>query len=101
MLSDELIRVIREVHDGLTPSASPEVVARLAERAGHPNLTPREVQVLELLSTGMRNREIAAALGISGETVQVHIKRVLAKLQAQDRTAAVNIGVRRGIIHLE
>ena len=63
-------------------------------------LTKRQEECLRLSAT-MTDKEIARALGISEETVQVHIKRVLAKLQAQDRTAAVNIGVRRGIIHLE
>jgi DNA-binding NarL/FixJ family response regulator len=76
------------------------VQARLAERAGNPHLTPREVQVVQLISQGMRNKEIAAALGISFETAQVHVKNILAKLKVQDRTAAVSVAVRRGIIQL-
>jgi DNA-binding NarL/FixJ family response regulator len=58
------------------------------------------VQVLELVSQGMRNKEIAAALGISEETAQVHVKNILSKLNVKDRTAAVSVALRRGIIHL-
>jgi len=98
-LSDDLIRVVREVHEGKQPIGA-DVEARLAERAGRPRLTSREVQVLELIAQGMRNKEIAAALGISEETAQVHVKNILAKLKVKDRTAAVNVALRRGIIHL-
>ena len=98
-LSDDLIRVIREVHAGQQPMG-PEVEERLAERAAAPHLTPREVQVVELIFQGMRNKEIAASLGISEETAHVHTKNVLAKLRVKDRTAAVNVALRRGIIHL-
>jgi two-component system NarL family response regulator len=99
-LSDDLIRVVREVHAGRTPSIGPDVQARLAERAAGPTLTPREIQVVELISRGMRNKEIAAALGITEETAQVHVKNILAKLKVQDRTAAINVALRRGIIHI-
>lgn len=99
-LSDDLIRVIREVHAGRNPRVSAELEARLAERAARPALTPREVQVLELISQGLRNREIATSLQISEETIQVHVRNILAKLDAKDRTAAVNVGLKRGIIHL-
>jgi two-component system, NarL family, response regulator len=99
-LSDDLIGVVREVHAGGTPSIGPDVQARLAERAAGPTLTPREIQVVELISRGMRNKEIAAALGISEETAQVHVKNILAKLKVQDRTAAVNVALRRGMIHI-
>ena len=98
-LSDSLIGVIRDVYQG-RPSMAPDVQARLAERAGNPHLTPREVQVVQLISEGMRNKEIAAALGISFETAQVHVKNILSKLRVQDRTAAVSVAVRRGIIQL-
>lgn len=98
-LSDDLVRVIREVHQG-TPSLSPDVAARLAERAAKPALTGREVQVIELIAQGMRNKEIAASLGISEETAQVHVKNILAKLDVKDRTAAVTVALRRGIIHI-
>ncbi len=98
-LSDDLIRVVRDVHDGKQP-IGPDVEARLAERAARPRLTPREVQVIELVAQGMRNKEIAAALGISEETAQVHVKNILSKLRVKDRTAAVSVALRRGIIHI-
>jgi two-component system NarL family response regulator len=98
-LSDDLIRIVREVHAGRSP-IRPEVEARLAERAARPALTAREVEVLELIAEGMRNKEIAAALGISEETAQVHVKHILAKLKVKDRSAAITVGLRRGIIHL-
>jgi DNA-binding NarL/FixJ family response regulator len=98
-LSDDLIRVVRDVHEGKQP-ISPHVEARLAERAARPHLTPREVQVIELIAQGMRNKEIAATLGISEETAQVHVKNILSKLKVKDRTAAVSVALRRGIIHI-
>jgi two-component system NarL family response regulator len=99
-LSDDLIRVVREVYGGKKPLGD-HVLARLAERASHPTLTPREIGVLELLAQGMRNKEIAAALGLSEGTVPVHMKSIFAKLEVNDRTAAINVAVRRGIIHIE
>jgi DNA-binding NarL/FixJ family response regulator len=99
MLSDDLIRVVREVHAG-KQVLGPDVEARLAERATGQTLTPREVQVVELVAQGMRNKEIAAALGISEETAQVHVKNILAKLKVKDRSAAINVALRRGIIHI-
>lgn len=99
-VSDELIRVVRDVHKGLRPELAPDVKARLNERSKRPPLTPRELQVMELIGLGMQNKEIGASLGISEETVQVHVKNILAKLGARDRTAAVAVAVRRGIIHL-
>ena len=98
-LSDYLVGVIRDVYEGRS-TLPPDVQARLAERAGNAHLTPREVQVVELIAQGMRNKEIAAALGISFETAQVHGKNILGKLKVQDRTAAVSVAVRRGIIQL-
>jgi two-component system, NarL family, response regulator len=98
-LSDNLVGTIRDVYEG-RHTLAPDVEARLAERAGNAHLTPREVQVVELISQGMRNKEIAATLGISFETAQVHVKNILAKLKVQDRTAAVSVAVRRGIIQL-
>jgi len=98
-LSDNLVGTIRDVYEG-RHTLAPDVEARLAERAGNAHLTPREVQVIELISQGMRNKEIAATLGISFETAQVHVKNILAKLKVQDRTAAVSVAVRRGIIQL-
>jgi len=64
-------------------------------------LTPREIVVLELLAQGMRSKEFAAALDISEGTVPVHMKSTFAKLEVSDRTAAINIAVRRGVIHLD
>lgn len=98
MLSDDLIRVVREVNAGERP-VSAGVQALLSERAASPTLTPREVQVVELIAQGMRNKEIAVSLGISEETAQVHVRNILAKLKVQDRTAVVQVAIRRGIIH--
>jgi two-component system NarL family response regulator len=98
-LSDDLIRVVREVYAGKRALGA-DVEARLAERAANPTLTPREIQVMELVARGMRNKEIAAALGISEETAQVHVKNILAKLKVKDRSAAINVALRRGIIHI-
>jgi RNA polymerase sigma factor (sigma-70 family) len=97
-LSDDLIRFVREVHAGRSPIRA-DVKARLDERAEHPTLTPREVQVMELVYEGRRNKEIATLLGISEETVQVHLKNIFAKLKVGERTAAVNVALRRGIVH--
>jgi DNA-binding NarL/FixJ family response regulator len=98
-LADDLIRMVRDVHGGARPIPA-DIAERLAERSEQGTLTPREVQVVELIATGMRNREIAGALRISEETVQVHVKNILAKLRVQDRTAAVTMALRRGIIHI-
>ena len=98
-LSADLIRVVREVHAG-EYRLDPAVEARLAERARKPSLTQREIEVVELIAEGMRNKEIASALGISEETVQVHVKHILAKLSVNDRSAAITVALRRGIIHL-
>jgi DNA-binding NarL/FixJ family response regulator len=99
-LSDDLIRFVREVHAGRRP-IRPDVKARLEERAAHPTLTPRETQVMALVAEGRRNKEIAAQLGISEETVQVHLKNIFAKLKVGERTAAVNVALRRGIVHIK
>jgi DNA-binding NarL/FixJ family response regulator len=97
---EDLVRIVREVNAGKNPEISADVKARLAERAARPSLTPREIQVLELVRKGLRNREVAVSLGISEETVQSHMKSILAKLEVQDRTAAIDIALRRGIIHI-
>jgi DNA-binding NarL/FixJ family response regulator len=98
-LADDLIRTIRDVHDGKRP-IHPIVAAGLKERALLPPLTPREVQVLELIAQGSRNREIAVILGIHEETVGVHVSHILDKLDVDDRTAATTVALRRGIIRL-
>jgi two-component system NarL family response regulator len=99
MLTDELIRVVREVHAGHRPML-PAVEARLAQRRARPTLTARELEVLELVAQGMRNKEIAASLGLSEGTVQVHVKNILAKLNVNDRTSAVQVALRRGLVHI-
>jgi two-component system NarL family response regulator len=99
-LTDELIGVIRDVKAGKQPPVSATVQARLDERSERPSLTPRELEILGLISQGMQNKEIAAALGISEATTQVHVKNILAKLDVRHRTAALNVAVRRGIVHL-
>jgi len=98
-VADDLVTVIRDVSVGKQPMAM-RVQELLEERASRPRLSPRELQVTELISHGMRNKEIATALGISEETVQVHVKNILAKLGVHDRTAAVRVAVQRGIIHI-
>ncbi len=99
MIADELLLTIREVHAGRNPLHE-DVKSRLSERATRPSLTAREIQVTELIGQGMRNKEIGAALGISEETVQVHVKNLLAKLGVNDRTGAVKVALQRGIIHI-
>jgi DNA-binding NarL/FixJ family response regulator len=98
-LSDDLMGVFRDVQVGERP-LQPLVQARLAERTDEGTLTLRECQVIELIWRGMRNKEIAALLGISEQTVQVHVKSILAKFNVHDRTAAVNVALHRGIIHI-
>ncbi len=99
-LSQDLVRVIRQVHAGERHPLTPVVEARLSERASLPALSDREVQVVELLAQGMRNKELAAALGITERTAEVHVRNILTKLNVKDRTAAVSVAIRRGIIHL-
>jgi DNA-binding NarL/FixJ family response regulator len=99
MISDDLIRVLREVQAGAHPMPA-DVEARLAERAMSRTLTDREVQVVELVAQGMRNKEIGVSLGITETTVQVHVKNILAKLKVQDRSGAITAAIRRGIIHI-
>jgi len=95
----EVAEVIRQVHAG-KKSVPPEIAARLVEHLSDDGLTAREVEVLQRISGGNRNKEIADLLCISEETVKVHIKHIMDKLGAKDRTQAVAIGVRRGIIQL-
>ena len=99
-LAEKLVEIVREVARGGRP-VLPEIAQRLTERMFQPALTNREIEVLHLLARGMRNKEIAADLKISDETVQGHVKNILAKLSVHDRTEAVAVAVRRGIVHLE
>ena len=98
--SDELVRAVREVHLGLS-SLPANVAQRLGTRPFDEGLTARGMEVLRLLAAGMRNKEIAAALDISQETVQGHVKKILRTLEVNDRTAAVTVAIRRGIIRLD
>jgi len=95
----DLVEVIRQVNAGKKRIPS-EVAARLAEHFDGDALTAREVEVLAQVASGNRNRDIADKLFITEETVKVHIKHIMEKLDAKDRTQAVSIGIRRGIIHL-
>lgn len=98
-LSADLVRVVREVHAGQRPVV-PEVQARLAERATMATLTSREIEVMQLISQGLRNKEVGAMLGITEGTVQIHVKNIFAKLGVNDRTGAVQVAVRRGLIQM-
>jgi len=95
----ELVEVIRQVHAGKV-RIPPEIAAHLAEHFADESLTGREIEVLQQVAGGNRNRDIADKLFITEETVKVHIKHIMEKLGATDRTQAVAIGVRRGIIQL-
>jgi len=95
----ELLDTIRAVHAG-QKRIPPEVAAELADHAGEENLTAREIDVLRLIATGNANKEIAARLSIGEETVKSHITNILEKLAANDRTHAVTIALKRGIIEL-
>lgn len=94
-----LADVIRQVHAG-RKCVPPEVAAQLAQHTGEPSLTTRELEVLAQLCRGNRNRDIGGMLFISEETVKVHVKNIMEKLGASDRTEAIAIAVRRGIMQL-
>jgi len=95
----ELLAGIREVHAG-KKFIPPQIVSSLAQHLGEQPLTQREIEVLRELAGGGGNRDIAKSLFISEETVKVHVKHIMEKLGAADRTEAVTIAVRRGIIEL-
>jgi DNA-binding NarL/FixJ family response regulator len=99
MPKNELLGVIRTVHSGRR-YLPPEVVARLSEHYGEEDLTSRELQVLQLIRDGHRNKQIADQLAIAETTVNFHIKNLVEKLQANDRTHAVTIAVRRGLLEI-
>jgi DNA-binding NarL/FixJ family response regulator len=98
-LLEELVEVIRKVHSGRKHLPT-EVAQTLADHFSSDSLTEREVQVLQQIAQGNRNRDIGECLSISEETVKVHIKHIMDKLGAKDRTQAVAIGIRRGVIHI-
>ncbi|HEV2987577.1 MAG TPA: response regulator transcription factor [Candidatus Angelobacter sp.] len=95
----ELLEAIREVHAGKKRIPA-YIVAQLSEHIGDEALTERETEVLQQVAGGNRNRDIAEKLFITEETVKVHLKHIMEKLGASDRTQAVAIGIRRGIIQL-
>ena len=95
----ELVEAIRQVHAG-RKRIPPEVAAHIAEHLSEEALTAREIEVLRHIAGGNRNKDIADRLFISEETVKVHVKHVMEKLGASDRTQAVAIALRRGIIEL-
>jgi two-component system NarL family response regulator len=96
----ELVRVVRDVHAGKRVMGN-EAQARLDDRAERPALTQREIDVLRLIFKGQRNKEISDTLSISEATVEAHLKNIFKKLDVHDRTAAVYVGLRRGILHVD
>ena len=100
MVHTDVLRAIRTVHSGkrLMPT---EVAERLSEYFPQVALTPREVEVLELVAHGLANKEIAQRLGTASGTIKMHVQNVLAKLGAADRTHAVTLAIQRGILHLD
>lgn len=95
----DIVVAIRQVHAG-KKCVPPDVASHLAEYMIEDSLTAREVQILQLVAAGNRNRDVADALSISEDTVKVHVKHIMEKLGANDRTDAVVIAVRRGIIQI-
>jgi DNA-binding NarL/FixJ family response regulator len=99
LLHRELLDTIRAVHAG-QKRIPPEIAAELADHAADDALTPREIEVLRLIAAGNANKIVADQLSITEETVKAHVKNILSKLDANDRTHAVTIGLKRGIIEL-
>lgn len=97
--SEELVAAVRQIHEGerYLPQA---VASRLADRLIRPSLTPRELDVLRLVSRGRTNKEMASAMFISEETVKTHMKSLFQKLGVHDRAEAVSVSLQRGIIRL-
>jgi DNA-binding NarL/FixJ family response regulator len=100
MVHTKVLDAIRTVHSGkrLMPQ---EVAERLSEYFPQVALTPREIEVLSFVAKGMANKEIAHQLGTASGTIKMHVKNILAKLNASDRTHAVTIALERGILHLD
>jgi DNA-binding NarL/FixJ family response regulator len=96
----EIVRAIRVVHSGKR-LMSPEVAERLSEHFPQVALTAREIEVLQYVAKGFGNKEIGARLGTAAGTVKMHLQNILSKLGASDRTHAVTLAIRRGIIHIE
>jgi DNA-binding NarL/FixJ family response regulator len=100
MVGSDVVGAIRTAAAGRRV-VPPAVAGRLAEFTPRIDLTPREVEVLRLTAKGLRNRDIARVIGRTEETVKVHLKNIMAKLEVEDRTEAVTLGLQRGIIHLD
>lgn len=100
MLVADILGMIRTVHGGRR-GIPPAVAAKLAEHTPRIALTPRETEVLLLVAKGLTNADIAGRIGRTEETVKVHVKNILQKLDARDRTEAVTSALRRGFIRLE
>jgi DNA-binding NarL/FixJ family response regulator len=100
MVREELLEAIRAVHAGKrhVPSA---IAAKLVDHLASEKLTQREMDVLKEVAKGKRNKEIGAVLSIAEDTVKMHVKSILMKLGVNDRTEAVTLALRRGIIHLQ
>lgn len=99
VLRRELLDTIRAVHSG-HKRIPPEVATQLAEHAADDPLTSREIQVLQLIASGKANKVVASDLSIAEETVKGHVKNILSKLGATDRTHAVTLALKRGIIEI-
>jgi DNA-binding NarL/FixJ family response regulator len=100
MLGSEVVSAIRLAAAGKRVIPA-NVASRLAEFTPRVDLTPRELEVLRLAAKGLRNRDIARVIGRTEETVKVHLKHVMTKLEVEDRTEAVTVALQRGIIHLD
>lgn len=100
MVRKQLLDTIREVHAGKR-AIPPPVAARLAEHTPRTALSPRELEVLNLVAEGLRNKEIGAKLNISEDTVKIHVKNIFTKLNVIDRTQAVVQASQRGFIHFQ
>jgi DNA-binding NarL/FixJ family response regulator len=97
---EELIRAIRTVHGGQSYLPN-DVAVRLAQRQASPDLSARELEILQLIVKGCSNKEIGSALHIAEVTVKVHVRHILNKLKVSDRTQAVTAAIQRGIVHLD
>jgi len=96
---EDVISAIRTVNQGKR-CIPPSIATKLAERISHSALTPREVEVLQFVAKGLTNKEIGSILFISDKTARNHVISLMAKLDAKDRTEAVTIGIRRGLIRV-
>ena len=96
----ELLQAIRAVHQGRLALPC-DVAEAFGAHGVQPTLTPRQVEVLQLIAAGLRNADISTRLQISQQTVKSHVRAILARLNARDRTQALSIGIRHGIVHVE